>query len=113
MSNFVRLLALSVAFVGVGVQPCSESSSDHPNFVPPGAAGEPDGLVVTPPALPPPVNPAAASATPLAPIAGTRVGDTITLPSGAQVFTTVIDGHRYVPIEATFSERSWQAIVGK
>jgi subtilisin family serine protease len=65
--------------------------------VPPGAEGEPDGLVVTPATLPPEVTPAG----------------TVVLPNGGQVNSVVRGGKTYVPIEATFSERSWQAIVGK
>src|SRR5262245_44794262 len=99
MRNFVCLLALGTALVGFGAQGCSEESVDHPNFVPPGADGEPDGLVVTPPALPPRANTPSSGSS----IGGTRVGDVITLPSGAQIFTTVVDSRRYVPIEATFS----------
>src|SRR4051812_20762353 len=93
-----RLLALGVALVGLGAQGCSQDKSDSADFVPPGAGGEPPGLVVTPSALPPHHNVAASDP---------NAGKTMTLPNGGEVHTVVVDGVRYVPIEATFSDASW------
>jgi hypothetical protein len=102
MRFFGRCLALGVALVGIGTQGCSKKDVDVPEFAPPGAEGEPPGLVVTPPVLPPHTKTPRPDS-----------GGTITLPNAGEVHSVIVEGRTYVPIEATFSERSWQAIIGK
>lgn len=98
--------ALPLLFgIVVGVQTlagCSEDKKEVPVFAPPGASGEPEGLVVSPPRLPP----AGRGNTP-----GGKES-AITLPGGSLVQVALVAGTSYVPIEVTFSDRSWQAIVG-
>jgi len=87
------LLALAL----LGAVGCSSKEpSDVNAFVPPGAGGEPEGLVVSPPRLP-----------------SRASGDReVKLPNGGVVRTSIFAGKTFVPIEATFSERSWQAVLG-
>jgi subtilisin family serine protease len=93
-----------------GLAGCAENDKkDVPAFAPPGANGEPEGLVVTPPRLPAP-DPGGNAANPSVPGGD---GPTVTLPGGGQLHSVIIDGKPYVPIELTFSERSWQSIIGK
>lgn len=104
MRNWGRLSAvwgspilLGVALGSVVLPGCSDDTRiEEPNFVPPGTEGEPAGLIVTPRTLPP-----------------VGAGATIRLAGGGEIHTIVIDGRPFVPIELTFSERSWQAIVGR
>lgn len=56
---------------------------------------EPEGLAVTPRALP-----------------SVGAGGTITLRGGGEIHTVVIAGRVFVPIEATFSEASWRSVIG-
>lgn len=101
----VRHAAIALALLAPA---CAEETKETPSAGIPGASGEPEGLVVTPGKLPAPSAPAAAPTGP-----GPSAGGVVTLPNGGNVHTLVIDGKPYVPIEATFSERSWQSILGK
>lgn len=102
--RLIALLTLGcfIGFSSSSLTGCStEERANKPTFTPPGAGGEPDGLVVTPPALPNP-QPSASGA-----------GQVIVTPGGGEIHTIIIDGKVFLPIETTFSERSWQAIVGQ
>jgi hypothetical protein len=88
---------LLLTFALTALVGCSDKEPTDVNvFVPPGAGGEPEGLVVSPPTLPSRANSETA----------------VKLPNGGRVHTSIFDGKTYVPIEATFSERSWQAVLG-
>lgn len=97
------LLATTAALAG-----CSSKEADEPDWAPPGVDGEPEGLVVTPPRLP------QSRTTPsTSPAKNAAPEEKITLPNGGEVFVQRVDGQVFVPVEMTFSERSWQAIQGK
>src|SRR5687768_12916928 len=94
----MKKLAFGVAIsLMLGVLACSSEDEKKPDWkFTSGDVNEPEGLAVSPDRLPP------ATST-----------ETITLPGGGQIHMLIIDGKTYVPIEATFSEQSWQTIVAK
>lgn len=106
-------LALAVATAALGGCSHDDDKQAVPKFLPPGADGEPEGLVVHPPELPPASANTPAPGSPAAGTNGRVVGPTIQTPGGGEIHTIMVDGKPFVPIEVTFSERSWQAIVGQ
>ena len=92
-------LSLAVGAVGIALFlfACSSKEEEKEWRFESGDVNEPEGLAVSPDRLPSPTSP----------------GATITLPGGGQIHTLTIDGRTFVPIEATFSEQSWQSIVAK